>query len=151
MSQQDKEKFNTIVKEFKEGSLDKLPKQTLEDYRSFLTECGAVNALNVDTYYQICNHLRTLLMHQETQKNLEELKKPHWTVIPIFVLALISAIAAVTGIFITLNSKSQTIVSTNHEPEKTIVTPAQKKPEHQQNILRPISSSAASREQGSRR
>jgi len=148
MNTQAEEKFNTIVKEFREGLLDNLPKQKLEDYHSFLTECGAVNGLNVETYYKICDHLRTLLMHQESQKKLEELKKPHWTVIPIFVVALISAIAAVAVIFITSNSKSQTNASINRELEKTIATPASKKPEPQQNILKPISSSNVLRGQG---
>lgn len=145
------EKFNAIVKEYEERTLDKLPKHQLDGYISFLTKCGSHNGFNVDTYNRICDYINSLLMHQETQKKLEELKKPHWTVLPIFWLAFVSASAAVIGIFISLNSRPQATVSTSHEPKKTELIQTPSKPEHQQNILKPISSSASSRGQGSQR
>lgn len=99
MDIQKEEKFDIIVKEFIEGSLDKLPKQQLEDYHSFLMECGAAKSLNVETYYRICDHIRTLLMHQEAQKKLEELKKPHRASFRLLVSSVILAFfAAVAGL-----------------------------------------------------
>lgn len=151
MSNQTAEQFEAIVKKFRESTLDKCSENELRQYHTFLLEHGAVGGFNETTYNRMCDHINSLLMHQETQKKLEELKKPHWTVLPIFGLAFVSASAAVIGIFISLNSKPQIAVSTNPEPEKTTATSAPKKPEPQQNILKPISSSAASRGQGSRR
>jgi hypothetical protein len=86
--------------------------------------------------------------HQEIQNKLEELKKPHWTVLPIFWLAFVSASAALIGIFLTLNSRPQTIVSSSHGPEKTSLIQPPKNTEFQGTTLQPISSSGVARKQG---
>lgn len=94
MNTQDEEKFNTIVKEFTERTLDKLSKQQLDDYFSFLMKCGSANSFNIDTYNRMCDHINSLLMHQETQKKLEELKKPHWSIIPSLLIGFAAMVAA---------------------------------------------------------
>lgn len=44
--------------------------------------------------------------HRKVERHLEDLKKPHWTVVPTFWFAFISAIAAIVGIFLPLLLKS---------------------------------------------
>src|SRR6266480_3410561 len=78
--------------------------------------------------------------HIEIQNQLTELKKPHWTVLPIFIFSMISAFAGVIGCLLTYSEKRTTQTST-HESEKPSATQQQKKTELQQTILKPISSS----------
>jgi hypothetical protein len=100
------EQFNAIVKKYKESTLDGCSEDELRQYHTFLLERGAVGGFNETTYYQLCDHIRTLLLHRETQNKLEELKEPHWTTRAGFWVGLVTMIIASIAAYFTVFPRS---------------------------------------------
>ena len=128
MNNQLNEQFEVVVKKYKEATLDKCSAGELKQYHAFLLEHGAINGFNEAQYQQLCNYIRILLA----------LKKPHWTVLPTFWLALVSASASVIGIIIALYLRPQTTISSSQQNVKELIMQPAKQPENQQNIIKPI-------------
>jgi len=89
MNNQITEQFEAILKMYKKSTLDKCSELELRQYHIFLLEHGAINGLNETTYFQLCDHIRTLLLHLDTHKKFDELKKPHKPTFRLLVLSVI--------------------------------------------------------------
>ena len=70
MSNQTAEQFEAIVKKFRESTLDKCSENELRQYHTFLLEHGAVGGFNETTYHQLCDYIRTILLHRENQNRV---------------------------------------------------------------------------------